>query len=157
MDFKPIETQEQFDEAIKERLARENKKYEGWTSPDKLQEIKDGYEENANKKFEGYTSPEDLQIMKNDYESQIETVKNENTSLKASQLRSKVANEFKLPTEMASRLQGATEEELRADAKTLAELVSTNKTVVLPLHGGSTGGSTDKNAAVKELLSQFKD
>ena len=156
MDFKPIETQEQFDEAIKERLARENKKYEGWTSPDKLQEIKDGYEENANKKFEGYTSPEDLQIMKNDYESQIETVKNENTSLKASQLRSKVANEFKLPTEMASRLHGATEEELRADAKTLAELVSTNKTVVLPLHDGS-GGNTDKNAAIKGLLSQFKD
>lgn len=157
MDFKPIETQEQFDEVIRERLARENKKYEGWTSPDKLQEIKDGYEQSASKKFEGYTSPEDLQIMKDDYESKLTTIRNENTSLKASQLRSKVANEFKLPTEMASRLQGSTEEELRADAKTLAELVSTNKTVVLPLHGGSTGGSTDKNAAVKELLSQFKD
>ena len=52
--------------------------------------------------------------------------------------------------------QGNTEEELRADAKTLAELVSTNKTVVLPLHGGS-GGNTDKNAAIKGLLSQFKD
>lgn len=157
MDFKPIETQEQFDEAIKERLARENKKYEGWTSPDKLQEIKDGYEQNASKKFEGYTSPEDLQTMKNDYETQIRTVKNENSSLKASQLRSKVANEFKLPTEMASRLQGSTEEELRTDAKTLAELVSTNKAVVLPLHDGSTGGNAGKNAAIKELLSQFKD
>lgn len=157
MDFKPIETQEQFDEVIRERLARENKKYEGWTSPDKLQEIKDGYEQNASKKFEGYTSPEDLQTMKNNYESQLETIRNENTSLKASQLRSKVANEFKLPAEMASRLQGTTEEELRTDAKTLAELVSTNKAIVLPLHGGSTGGSTDKNAAVKELLSQFKD
>lgn len=157
MDFKPIETQEQFEDAIKDRVDRINKKYESWTSPDKLQEIKDGYEQNASKKFEGYTSPEDLQTMKNNYESQLEIIRNENTSLKASQLRSKVANEFKLPTEMASRLQGSTEEELRADAKTLAELVSTNKAVVLPLHGGSTGGSTDKNAAVKELLSQFKD
>lgn len=157
MDFKPIETQEQFDEVIRERLARENKKYEGWTSPDKLQEIKDGYEKNASKKYEGYTSPEDLQTMKNNYESQLEIIRKENTSLKASQLRSKVANEFKLPTEMASRLQGTTEEELRTDAKTLAELVSANKTVVLPLHGGSTGGNTNKNAAIKELLSQFKD
>ena len=112
--------------------------------------------EECSKKFEGYTSPEDLKIMKDDYESQLETVKNENSSLKASQLRTKVANEFKLPTEMASRLQGATEEELRADAKTLAELVSTNKAVVLPLHDGS-GGNTDKNAAIKGLLSQFKD
>jgi hypothetical protein len=157
MDFNPIETQEQFDEVIRERLARENKKYEGWTSPDKLQEIKDGYEKNASKKYEGYTSPEDLQTMKNNYESQLEIIRKENTSLKASQLRSKVANEFKLPTEMASRLQGTTEEELRTDAKTLAELVSTNKAVVLPLHDGSTGGSTNKNAAIKELLSQFKD
>lgn len=157
MDFKPIETQEQFEDAIRDRVDRINKKYESWTSPDKLQEIKDGYEQSASKKFEGYTSPEDLQTMKDDYESKLETIRNENTSLKASQLRSKVANEFKLPTEMVSRLQGSTEEELRADAKALAELVSTNKTFVLPLHGGSTGGSTDKNAAVKELLSQFKD
>lgn len=157
MDFKPIETQEQFDEVIRERLVRENKKYEGWTSPDKLQEIKDGYEQNASKKFEGYTSPEDLQTMKNNYESQLEIIRNENTSLKASQLRSKVANEFKLPAEMASRLQGTTEKELRTDAKTLAELVSTNKAVVLPLHDGSTGGNAGKNAAIKELLSQFKD
>lgn len=157
MDFKPIETQEQFEDAIKDRMNRINKKYESWTSPDKLQEIKDGYEQNASKKFEGYTSPEELQTMKNNYESQLETIRNENTSLKASQLRSKVANEFKLPAEMASRLQGSTKEELRADAKTLAELVSTNKAFILPLHGESTGGSTDKNAAVKELLSQFKD
>lgn len=157
MDFKPIETQEQFEDAIRDRVDRINKKYESWKSPDKLQEIKDGYEQNASKKFEGYTSPEDLQTMKNDYETQIQAVKNENSSLKASQLRSKVANEFKLPTEMASRLQGSTEEELRADAKTLAELVSTNKAIVLPLHGGSTGGNTNKNAAIKELLSQFKD
>lgn len=157
MDFKPIETQEQFEDAIKDRMNRINKKYESWTSPDKLQEIKDGYEQNASKKFEGYTSPEDLQTMKDDYESKLETIRNENTSLKASQLRLNVANEFKLPTEMASRLQGTTEEELRTDAKTLAELVSTNKAVVLPLHDGSTGGSTNKNAAIKELLSQFKD
>lgn len=157
MDFKPIETQEQFEDAIRDRVDRINKKYESWTSPDKLQEIKDGYEQNASKKFEGYTSPEDLQTMKNNYESQLETIRNENTSLKASQLRSKVANEFKLPAEMASRLQGTTEEELRTDAKTLAELVSTNKAIVLPLHGGSTGGNTNKNAAIKELLSQFKD
>ena len=41
MAFKTIETQEQFDEAIKERLERESKKYEGYMSPSdvaKLQE-----------------------------------------------------------------------------------------------------------------------
>ncbi|WP_418561513.1 hypothetical protein [Holdemanella porci] len=51
MDFKPIETQEQFEDAIKDRVDRINKKYESWTSPDKLQEIKDGYEQSASKKL----------------------------------------------------------------------------------------------------------
>ena len=30
MSFTPINTQEEFDDAIKERLAREKKKYEGY-------------------------------------------------------------------------------------------------------------------------------
>ena len=40
-EFKEIKTQEEFDTAIKERLARENKKYEGFVSPDKLVELKE--------------------------------------------------------------------------------------------------------------------
>ncbi len=51
MSFKKIETQEEFDEAIKERLVRENKKYEGWTSPEQLQQLKDGYEKDSIKKI----------------------------------------------------------------------------------------------------------
>ena len=154
MEFKEIKTQEEFDAAIKDRLARENKKYEGWTSPEKLQEIKDGLEKDANKKFEGYTSPDDLQTVKSDYESKITTLTNENTSLKTLQLKSKIANEYKLPPQMASRLQGTSEEELKEDAQNLSELVTTNGTVVLPLHDDSSG---NKKSSVRELLSQFKD
>lgn len=149
MSFKPIETQEELDEVIKDRLARENKKYEGWTSPDKLQGIKDGIVHDTQKQFEGFTSPEDLQTIKNGYESQI-------ASLKATELRTKVANEFKLPSQMASRLQGSTEEELRADAKALSELVPNNGPVVLPLHSGQNEGDSEREAALKELLSQLK-
>ena len=43
-EFKEIKTQEDFDTAIKERLARENKKYEGYTSPDDLATMKKEYE-----------------------------------------------------------------------------------------------------------------
>ena len=45
MSFTPIETQEQFDAALKDRLQRDRdaqaKKYEGWTSPEDLQKVKD--------------------------------------------------------------------------------------------------------------------
>ena len=63
-EFKEIKTQEEFDTAIKERLARENKKYEGFVSPDKLAELKADYEKEISKKYEGYTSPDDLATMK---------------------------------------------------------------------------------------------
>ena len=63
-EFKEIKTQEEFDTAIKERLARENKKYEGFVSPDKLAELKVDYEKEISKKYEGYTSPDDLATMK---------------------------------------------------------------------------------------------
>ena len=49
-EFKEIKTQEEFDTAIKERLARENKKYEGFVSPDKLAELKVDYEKEIGKK-----------------------------------------------------------------------------------------------------------
>ena len=67
-EFKEIKTQEEFDTAIKERLARENKKYEGFVSPDKLAELKADYEKEISKKYESYTSPDDLATMKKEYE-----------------------------------------------------------------------------------------
>ena len=48
MTFTPIETQEAFEAALKERLERERstmtKQFEGYTSPEALQKIKDEYD-----------------------------------------------------------------------------------------------------------------
>lgn len=68
---------------------------------------------------------------------ELESLKNENSTLKASQLRAKIAKEYRLPDQMVSRLQGNTEEELRADANMLSEMISTTGSVVLPLYNGS--------------------
>lgn len=47
-EFTVIESQEQLDAVLKDRLTRERessaKKYEGYTSPDDLQKLKDSYE-----------------------------------------------------------------------------------------------------------------
>ena len=55
MTFTPIETQEAFEAALKERLERERstmtKKFEGYTSPEALQKIKDEYESNIDEIF----------------------------------------------------------------------------------------------------------
>lgn len=68
---------------------------------------------------------------------ELESLKNENSTLKASQLRAKIAKEYRLPDQMVSHLQGTTEEELRADANMLAEMISSTGPVVLPLYSGS--------------------
>jgi hypothetical protein len=109
MSFTPINTQEEFDDAIKERLAREKKKYEGYMSPDDVQALKDTY------------STSNSEELKN--------LKEENTSLKQQvagfnrkELLNKVAADNKLPSSAAQFLKGETEEELNESAKALAEL-----------------------------------
>ena len=93
MSFTPINTQEEFDNAIKERLAREKKKYEGYMSPDDVQALKDTY------------STSNSEELKN--------LKAENTSLKQQvagfnrkELLNKVAADNKLPSSAAQFLKG---------------------------------------------------
>ena len=62
-EFKEIKTQEEFDTAIKERLARENKKYEGFVSPDKLAELKADYEKEISKKYDFLVLNENLKYV----------------------------------------------------------------------------------------------
>lgn len=63
--------------------------------------------------------------------------------LKAQALRSAISAEFQLDTELAERLRGDTEEELREDAKRLAELVGKRRPNTPPPASagvGVTGG-----------------
>lgn len=109
MEFTPINTQEEFDNAIKERLAREKKKYEGYMSPDDVQALKDTY---------STSNSEELEKLKAENASLKEQV----TGFSRKELLSKVVSENKLPSSATQFLQGETEEELNASAKALAEL-----------------------------------
>ena len=120
MEFKKIETQEQFDEAIKDRLAREAKKYEGYMSPDDVAKLNEDY----SKKIDELTKSS------TDYTSQIESL-NKSIAEKDNQIKNYETNSVKmrialsagLPFEMASRLNGSTEEEIKADADNLVKLM----------------------------------
>lgn len=147
-EFKKIETQEEFDAAIKDRLARENKKYEGFVSPDKLAELKADYEKEISKKYENYTSPDDLANMKKDYEGKI--AKYETDSVKT-----RIANEMGLPSSIASRLNGSNEEEIRKDAESFAGLFQKEP----PLATGEQTVATkeqEKELAYRKLLKNLK-
>lgn len=151
-EFKTIETQEQFDEIIKERLERNTKTVT----------------ENVTKQFEGYISPDDLETKTKDLTGQIETLTSEKSTLETQveelkgkvhkyeigSVKTKVAHEFKIPYELSHKLSGETEEEIRKDAESLAKFVGT--THQAPNFNPETPPGKSKDEAFKRTLAKLK-
>lgn len=150
-EFKIIETQEQFDAAISERLKREQetikKGFEGWLSP-----------EDEAKKYAGYLSPADEKKKYEKYLSPEEAAKkdaiiqgHERTAVKT-----RIAHETGLPYEMAARLSGETEEEIRKDAESLSRFVGRQQPAP-PLASTERGvPESETRAALKGMLDGLK-
>lgn len=124
-DFKPINTQEEFDERIKERLERAEKKtresFNGWTSPDDLKslsakhsdEIKALKEAHA-KEMEKYAG----------YDEKFNKQASKIHSLEVSALKTRIATEKKLPMDAVEFLQGEDEQSITDSADRLSKLSS---------------------------------
>ncbi len=155
-DFTPIQTQEEFDKAIKGRLAQKDReleeRYKDYLSPDKVAEMKKGYEEKLGEvsKLAKESEARASEAIK----AMSELTQRAETAEKAI-LKTKIANDHKLPMELADRLVGETEEELSKDAENLAKIVSTG-TATPPLYTREqkhTGGSSAADAEMLSLLS----
>jgi hypothetical protein len=128
-EFTTIETQEQLDAILKDRRARQEKK------------LKEQYEE----KYKGYISPDDASKQVEDLTKQVEELGNSlkgatdkakadgemiaslEASIKAHEtasVKSRIAHEVGLPYELANKLSGETEEDIRKDAEALLPFVS---------------------------------
>lgn len=150
-EFTPINTQEELNNIIGERLRRER--------------------ETVTKEFEQKIAGKDAEIgnVQKDLASvrtQLEDANKKLTGLpdlekkikayETASVKSKVAREAGLPYEFAERLTGESEDELRKDAEALRKLIGTNQRTA-PLAGaeGRTG-QTDKDKAYAELLKSLK-
>lgn len=123
-DFKPIETQEQFDAMIKGRLEQAERSF--IEKYGKTDELKTQLEASAEQIAE-------LTKRLEEANNQIESSKAEMEGLNAKVLKyetdsvkTRVAHEEGLPFEMAGRLTGDNEEAIRADAKSLAKMMKAN-------------------------------
>ena len=113
-EFKPITTQEDFDNAIKERLSREKSKYSDY---DQLKSrVAELEEENAGLK----STIEATNQSKADADKQLEDLQNKITGYETASLRTRVALQYGLPYDLADRLQGTDEDSFKADAERLA-------------------------------------
>lgn len=145
MAFKPIETQEELDRIISERLERDRKKYEGYMSAEDVQKLKNTYESNMQTETEKYTT---LEKEKKDLMAKLK-------GYKVGTLKTKVALANGLPIGITDYLKGETEEELAESAKTLAKFFTTPKekqknelkdpegTPSAPLGTNAQGGTID--------------
>lgn len=155
MSFEPITTQEQLDGVIGERLEREREKVrnevEGKYSD--YQTIKDERDSLSNRvtTLEGDITAKDTKIS----ELNSKVAKYESDSVKT-----RIAKEYGLPDEIATRLTGEKEEDLRKDAESLSKVVKQNNNPAPPFfqsEKGATGGKdSTKREALRNMLQSMK-
>ena len=122
-DFKEIKTQEEFDAAIKDRLERAERKireeFKGWTSPEDLKKLADTHKSEIDsinqahsKELEKYAG----------YDEKFTQQQSRIHELEVSGLKTKIANDKKLPFEAIEFLQGDDEKSIEESAERLSRL-----------------------------------
>ena len=148
--FKPIETQDELDNIIKDRLKRERestqKRYEGWISPEDHQKALDA----SNKAFDDF---------KKAHESDEQTIADltaKNKAYETATLKSRIAHEVGLSYEWIGRIGGEDEESIRKDAESLKKLVGAGAQPI-PTKNTEAGEDVDSGTdALRKVLNGIK-
>lgn len=154
-DFTPITTQEQFDALIGDRIKREResmaKKYAG--HEDLLKKVAD-YEkqigeltasaQESAKKYAGYDKTlAELQTKVKGYET--------------ASVKTRIAHETGIPYELAHRLAGETEDDIRKDAEAMVKFVGANTRKATPLASTEPAGTGSTfDAALRKMVQGMK-
>lgn len=137
-DFTPINTQEEFNSRIKERL--------------------DEARSAVRQQYADYESiKKDLETARSDGQKKDQTIADLQDQLKGSRAelaKTRIALEKGLPVEMSGRLTGETEEEIRKDAETLSALFGRRNPA--PRRDNDPPAGDEKNAAYKKMLDSLK-
>ena len=116
-DFKPIETQEDFDKMIQKRLEQKERevaeRYKDYLSPDEVGKLKEDFEGKTKGLSEQLKAERDKHVESDKIIAEYKA-KAEATEIKL--LKNRIAIEKGIPFELSDRLIGSTEEELIKDA-----------------------------------------
>lgn len=126
MAFKVIETQEAFEEALKERLSRERetirKQYDEEYAP-----FKEAAESLTKENAELKTTIEEANKSKGEMNEKLKKLESNLKSYEISSMKTKIALQNGIPYDMASRLMGEDEASITEDARKLSELINIGK------------------------------
>lgn len=121
-EFKIIETQEELDALIKDRIERERKSLsEKYSDYEELKKKNTEYDAQVSKLSEANKALEASQI---EFKKSIDDLNSKIKSYETDSAKTRIALEMGLPYEIATRLSGTNEEEIRKDAEGLAKYVN---------------------------------
>ena len=143
-DFKAVETQEELDKIIGERLKRERKQVEDEFS-EKISALE---KENEGLKSENAEVKSSLEKVA-EKDTEIEQLQGQVKGYEKSEMQRKVALAHNIPYNLAARIRGESEEEMIEDAKSLAAYFAKDEPVP-PLKNPDMGA--DDGGAYKDLL-----
>ena len=155
MAFSVIETQEQFDELVKDRIerAKESARKEAEKELKELTSLREKIKasEEADK-----GKDELIQKLQEELDGAKKTVGELNTTVRGLEMsakKAKIAHEYGLPYEMASRLNGDTDEEIQADAEALKGFIA--KPTTAPVAGYEKAPADDRRSKIASMLSNM--
>ena len=152
-DFQVIETQEQLDAIIGERIKREK--------------------ETVGKKYEGYISPDDFKAKTEDFNKQIgdlnKALKDANDKIagndkamaekdakirayESHSVKTRIAHETGLSYDAVDFLKGDDEESIRKSAESLKAIIGSPQNQVPPLADPEGNAGNDKDAALRNTI-----
>ena len=153
-------TQEQVDEMIKERIARERKKFESEKKEleRKHDETIEDYETRINNA--NLTAEEKYNKSLAELQKQLESSNSELATMKTNELKKAALGKYKIPDSFLGSISGNTEEEIENSVKSFSENLSTYlKTqsggVPNSLNGGSSGEENKKDAGLEAFDKAF--
>lgn len=152
-DFTPIETQEQFDAMVKDRVERA-KRTAAKEFEERLKEsdgMRDQLEHSKTELESLKTKIKELETAKADGEKMAAELTANLAKEKASAVKMRAAIEAGLPVEFADRLSGDDEEAIKADAATMAKFMGA-KHPTAPMFNNEEAPKDPKKAGYLEMV-----
>ncbi len=153
-EFTAIETQEQFDEAIRDRLDRANKKHkeELASVTEKLNAL-----QTENEKLKNTLSEHETKYADFDKQAQqIADLTAKVSNYETLSAKRDIADEFGLPKDLRDRIKGSNADEWRADAEALSKLFKSNNIAPLANPEGAPSEGDRHTEALRKVLNGLK-
>ena len=150
-DFQVIETQEQLEAIIKDRIGRaERKAAEKYADYD---ELKSSIEDKDKQIADLSTQLKEQGEKQGETESTIKTLEDKVHEYEQASVKTRIAHEEGLPYELAARLTGEDEDAIRQDAKNMAKFIT--KPAPLGSPEPSKGDIDPVDAGLSSMLNQL--